>query len=247
MATTTMQHFTALTEKPQATHACPYVNISEAERWASLLGGGLIAGYGLSRVSLSGLALAALGGCLMCRGATGHCDVYGALNISTSGRGPATSVQAGEGMRVEVSTTIHRSPGDLYLYWRNLENLPRFMPFLRSVKVDGNRSHWAAAAPLGASVTWEAEIINEKEGEMIAWRSLPHSLVETAGSVHFRRAGDGTEVHVEMRYNPPAGRAGAALAWLFGEDGERMVRESLEVFKKQMERNDASISGGRPR
>jgi uncharacterized membrane protein len=226
----------------------PYVNVGQAERLASVLGGGLLAAYGLSRGGLGGLALAAVGGGLIYRGATGHCGLYGALNMSTAGRGPATGVPAGAGSRLDEAVTIDRPPGALYLYWRNFENLPRFMPGLRSVTVEGNRSRWTVVAPLGASVTWEAEIINDKEGELIAWRSLPGSQVDTAGSVHFRRApnGAGTEVTVEMKYNPPAGKVGDAAAWLCGDDGRRQVREALRAFKRLMEGGQRPAVAGRP-
>ena len=244
MATGTMQAPTRQVRDTGSAAGRPYVNVGRAERWASVLGGGLLAAYGLSRPNLGGLALAAIGGALIYRGATGHCDCYAALGVSTAGRGPATGVPAGAGWRVEASVTVHRPAGDLYLYWRNFENLPNFMRHLRSVKQEGGRYRWTAEAPLGASVGWEAEIVNDKPGELIAWRSLPGSQVDTAGSVHFRRAPDGagTEVHVEMKYNPPAGRAGAALAWLFGDDAERQVRDSLLAFKQRMESGAAQTA-----
>jgi uncharacterized membrane protein len=233
--------------------ACPMergrsINVGQTERLASLLGGGLLAAYGLSRPNLGGLALTAVGGCLIYRGATGHCDLYSALNVNTSGCGLAASVPAGAGMRVEASTTINRPAGPLYLYWRNFENLPSFMPYLRSVEEVGGHYRWTAAAPLGMSVEWDAEIVNEKEGELIAWRSLPGSQVDIAGSVQFRPVDNGrsTEVRVEMKYNPPAGRMGAALAWLFGDDGERQVRESLHAFKQRMEGSRMAAAHGQP-
>jgi uncharacterized membrane protein len=215
----------------------PYVNVGQTERLGSIVGGGLLAAYGLVRGTLGGLALAAVGGRLIYRGATGHCPMYGALHLSTAGRGPATGVPAGAGCRVDESVTVNRPAAELFRFWRDFENLPRFMPGLRSVAVEDNRSHWIAEAPMGASVSWDAEIINEREDELIAWRSLPGSAVDTAGSVHFQRIRDGagTELHVEMKYNPPAGKAGAAFAWLFGDDPKQQVREALHTFKQLME------------
>jgi len=226
----------------------PHVNVGRSERLPSLLGGGLPAAFGLSRGTLGGLALAAVGGGLIYRGATGHCHLYGALGLNTAGRGPATGVPAGAGCRVDESVIVNSPAADLYRYWRNFENLPRFMPGLKSVTVEGGRSHWAAEAPMGASATWDAEIVNEIEGELIAWRSLPGSAVDTAGSVHFRRAPDGagTVVSVEMKYNPPAGRAGAGFAWLFGDDARRQVKEALRAFKLLMETGERPTTRGQP-
>src|SRR5258708_4247140 len=146
------------------------VNVGDMERWASLLGGGLLAGFGLSRLSVGGLAVAAVGGAVMYRGLTGHCYVYGALGLNTAEpHGPATAIPAGHGIKVEKVVTINRSPEELYRFWRNLENLPRFMHHIRAIKTQGNRSHWVVGAPLGAKVEWDAEIINEKNNELIAW------------------------------------------------------------------------------
>ena len=188
MATGTMRAPARQVRDTGSAASRPHVNVGELERWASLLGGGLLAAWGLSRRNLTGLAVAAVGGSLVYRGATGHCAGYSALGVSTAGRGPATGVPAGAGQRVEASVTINRPAEDLYLYWRNFENLPHFMRHLRSVKADGGRFRWEAEAPMGASVEWEAEIVNEKPGELIAWRSMPGSQVDTAGTVHFRRA-----------------------------------------------------------
>jgi uncharacterized membrane protein len=217
----------------------------------SALGGAALAVTGLMRGTGGGLALAALGGGLMYRGLTGHCPMYGSLGISTAGpEGRRASVEAGQGVKVEKAFTINRSPEQLYRFWRNLENLPCFMQHLESVKATGgNRSHWVAKGPMGMCVEWDAEIINERENELIAWRSLPGSDVDNAGSVHFRRlpAGRGTEVKVTLKYDPPTGSVGATLAKLFGEAPEQQIEEDLRRFKQQMEAGEIPTTAGQPR
>jgi len=223
------------------------VNVGDAERLLSLLGGGALALYGLARRDLPGLGLAAAGGGLLYRGLTGHCNLYGALGVNTAEHhGPAAAVAAGRGVRVVRAVTIDRPPEEVYRVWHDLENLPRFMSHLKSVKKEGNRSHWVAKAPAGMSVEWDAEIVNDKPGRLIAWRSLEGSKVRTAGSVHFNPAPDGrgTEVLVELKYDPPGGKLGTWLAWLFGEDTGRQIREDLERFKGMMESGEASAARG---
>jgi uncharacterized membrane protein len=226
------------------------INVGDSERLLSVLGGGALGVYGLSRGDLGGLALAALSGALIYRGATGHCNLYGALGINTSGRrGPATSVPAGHGIKVEESVTINRPVEDVYRFWRNLENLSRFMHHLDCVKdLGNNRSHWAARAPLGMTVEWDAEIINDKPNDLIAWRSLEGSEVETAGSVHFKGLsfGRGTEVRVSLKYNPPAGKAGATVARLFGRSPESEIREDLRNLKRILETGATPTVSGQP-
>jgi uncharacterized membrane protein len=223
------------------------VNVGDTERWLSMIGGGALAAFGLSRGGLGGLALAGAGGLLAYRGFTGHCSLYGSLGINTAETGPATSVPAGQGFRVEKRLRINRSPEDLFHFWRNLGNLPRIMKHLRSVtSTGGNRSHWVAEAPLGMSVEWDAEIINERPNELIAWRTLEGSSVDSAGSVHFQRApGGGTDLIVVLKYQPPAGQLGAALASAFGENPERQIEEDLRRFKQMME-TGATAAGGEP-
>jgi uncharacterized membrane protein len=223
------------------------INVSETERIASALGGGVLTVLGLTKGGLGGWALALLGGGLAWRGVTGHCDVYGALKINTAGRGPRASVQHGEGVKVEKSVTINKSPEELYRFWRNFENLPRFMKHLEAVKVlDDKRSHWTAKAPLGTTAEWDAEIINEKEHELIAWRSVEGSSIPNAGSVRFERKPGATEtvVRVAVNYEPPGGTVGVALAKLFGEEPEQQIEEDLRRFKQVMEAGETASTQG---
>lgn len=211
-------------------------NVGEMERLGSLLAGGALAVLGLSRRSLSGLALAALGGSLAYRGATGRCMGYAALGISTADKkGPLTAVPAGHGVRFEKSITINKSREELFAFWRDLEKLPKIMRHLESVRnLGAGRSHWTAKAPLGATVEWDAVIHNERANELIAWRSLEDSDVDTAGSVHFLPApGDrGTEVRVNLKYDPPAGKAGAALAKSLAKKRNRKSRKTSAASSK---------------
>ena len=231
------------------TQADSRVNVGDTERWLGGLAGGALALLGLSRRSPGGLLSALAGGALVYRAVTGHCPVYEAMGIDSSGRrrGPVASVRAGAGVKVEKSVTINRSPEDLFRFWRQLSNLPRFMSHLESVQETGPRSsHWIARGPLGVRVEWDAEIHNEEPDRLIAWRSVGESQVDTAGSVHFERAtgGRGTTVRVALKYDPPAGKAGALLARLFGEAPEQQIQEELRCFKQLMEAGEiATIEG----
>ena len=229
------------------------INVGEVERWASAIGGGALALYGLSRGTLGGVVLALVGGSLVYRGATGHCNMYEALHISTAGdtgrRSPAVVIPGQRGIKVEKAVTVNRSPEELYRFWRNFENLPRFMYHLESVHVTGEgRSHWVAKAPAGTTVEWDAEIYNEKENELIAWRSLEGADVPNAGSVRFQSApgGRGTEVRVTLEYDPPGGVIGATIAKLFGEEPSQQVEEDLRRFKQTMEAGETPTTEGQP-
>lgn len=225
-------------------------NISDAERLASALGGALLAAFGISKRSKSGAVLAAAGGALIVRGATGFCPGYAAVGVDRSSSDDTRVALAGSrGTRVEVAVTIMKPHDELYRFWRQLENLPRFMPHLESVTdLGNNRSHWSARSIRGRTVEWDAEIINDEVNELIGWRTLDGADVVSAGSVRFKPAGDGeTQVFVHLQYEPPAGKTGAAIAWLFGDSPSQSIRDDLRRFKALMESGEVPTTKGQPR
>ncbi len=159
----------------------------------------------------------------------------------------AAAAAPARGIYVKKSITINRPPEDLYQFWHNFQNLPRLMRHLESVQVlDEKRSHWRAKAPAGMTVEWDAEIIEDRPNEEIAWRSLEGATVPNAGSVRFERAaGDrGTVVSVALQYDPPGGGIGATIAKLFGEEPEQQVQDDLRLFKQVMETGEVVRSEG---
>jgi len=229
----------------------PSVNVGDKERLFSLLGGAALGLYGLSRFSLGGLALAAVGGSLIYRGTTGHCSLYESLDISTADPcNPAASIRAGHGIKVEDSITINRDAATLWRFWRKLENVGRVMRHLERVEeIDNRRSRWVAYTPLGFKLEWIAEIINERENELIAWRSVDDSQVDTAGSVHFRPSPDGrgTEMQVSLKYDTHAVQVTDPLARLLGASPSQQIHEDLQRFKQVMESGEMATNEGQPR
>ncbi len=172
-------------------------------------------------------------------------DIYSAQKLST--------IPGAHGGLAYVNTiTINRSPEEVYQFWRNFENLPRFMSHLESVHViDERRSHWVAKGPAGMRVEWDAEITEDRPNQSISWRSLEDADVENYGTVRFEPAPGkrGTVVRVELEYNPPAGALGAGIAKLFGEAPEQQVKGDLYRLKQVLEigevvHSDASIHQG---
>jgi uncharacterized membrane protein len=155
------------------------------------------------------------------------------------------------GKDIVRAVTIGRPREEVYGFWRDFTNLPRFMEHLESVEIlDDRRSHWKSKGPAGSSVEWDAELTGDRPGELIAWRSLEGSEVANTGTVRFLDApgGRGTEVRVSLTYAPPAGAIGTAVARLFGEDPGLQVTRDLGRFKQVMELgeviwSDASIHG----
>jgi len=169
------------------------------------------------------------------------------LNTGADGFTDTSGEWVERGIRVEQVTTINRPIDEVYSFWRNFENFPRFMRHLESVQqLSGPLSRWRAKGPAGMSVEWEAEMLEAREHEWIAWRSLEGADVQNSGSVRFHRApgARGTEVRVQLQYSPPAGALGKGIAWLFGEEPSQQIHEDLHRMKGLLETGEVPLSEG---
>jgi uncharacterized membrane protein len=172
-----------------------------------------------------------------------------ALDIMTGNRlssqQSARGARPAPGIHVKRSITVSRPREEVYSFWHDFQNLPRFMKHLESVTIIGaGRSHWKAKAPAGSSVEWDAEITADQPNELIAWHSLDNSDVRNSGLVRFTQApgGRGTEVHVDLRYDPPGGALAALFAKMFGEEPGGQIADDLHRFKQVMEIGDLMLS-----
>jgi uncharacterized membrane protein len=210
---------------------------SEVERWASLIGGGAMVLMGLRQGSLRGALTALAGGGLIYQGATKQSTIQQAQE----------AIGINQPIKVEKTVTINKSAEELYRFWHNFENLPTFMNHLKSVKVyNEKRSHWIANAPLGNSVEWDADILEDRENEFISWASVEGADFDNSGFVRFKKApGDrGTQVKVVLEYNPPGGALAATVAKLFGEEPEQQIGDELRRFKMLMETGEIATTEG---
>jgi uncharacterized membrane protein len=187
--------------------------------------------------------------------ATANVLTVTALDVITAqllGRGDNETADGG--VPADASVIINRSPEEVYRFWRDLENLPTFMHHLESVRETGEgRSHWVAKGPLGKTVEWDAEITEDRPGELISWRSLEGADVDNSGTVRFEEApgGRGTIIQVELSYHPPGGTVGSSIAMLFGEEPMVQMRSDLRRLKQVLETgevvlSDASLYGTAP-
>jgi uncharacterized membrane protein len=151
---------------------------------------------------------------------------------------PPSALGPGRGVRVEESVVVRKPAAELFRLWRDLETMGRVFRHVDRVECGpSGRSHWVVKGPVGTTLEWDAEVINEVGNQVIGWQSLPGSDVDCAGSVHFEPLGDGaeTEVRVVLRYDPPGGKLGALLASVLGADPAKTIAEDLTRFKRQVE------------
>ena len=208
-------------------------NVNMPERILSLLAGAAITYKGVAQITkhpLIGLQEAMVGGILLYRGATGFCPIYSRIGKDS------TDPQA---INITERFIVNKPREEVYAFWRNLENLPRFMKHLASVEEQTEkRSHWKANLPGElVKLTWNAEITREEENRYIGWHSVEGSMVDNAGKVEFNDAlnGSGTELTVEISYFPPAGSLGQGIAKLLNNVFEDMIRKDVTNFKHYVE------------
>lgn len=234
-------------------HPGPEVNIGHFERGASISLGLALLALALGQRRVRGaFTFGLLGSYLSWRGATGHCALYDALDTGSAEDEEDERLDAGghDDVSIEAAATIACPPDEVYAFFRDLENLPRFMAFVDSVQpIDDTHSRWVGRSPSGGPLEWEAEILEERPGELIAWRSRPGAPVHHAGAVRFRPAprGRGTEVRLEVEFQPPEAPLGRALAHVLGAASEYMAEEDLRRLKQILEAGETATTRGQPR
>jgi uncharacterized membrane protein len=222
-------------------------SVDQLQRWGALAAAAAVIGYGVSRRSVSGLLVAAGAAPLAYRGVTGRWPAGLESLVSTSGDTRA-ALSGPRGIHVRESIRLECPVDEVYRFWSRLENLPTFMENLAEVTdLGGGRSHWVARGPGGVRVEWNAEIINEIQNKVLAWKSLPGGDVVSAGSVLFapaRGSDSGTQLTVALQYDPPAGRFGKLVASAFGSAPSQTIREDLRRLKQLLEAGEIAKAAG---
>lgn len=145
-----------------------------------------------------------------------------------------------------LAVTVGVPPDTAYAFFRDFENLPLFMKDLKSIEVlSEKRSRWTVDVK-GHAAQWEAEITSERAGEMIAWKSVEGSDVETSGTIWFSPAPEtlGTVIGLSMDYKVPGGKLTELFTLISGEDPNSLALINLRRLKCYLETGEiATIEG----
>ena len=194
---------------------------SPAQRALAGAGGAAMAMYGYLRGGAKGAAMCALGGVLVTRATSNE-------TLSDTLRG--------HGILVEKSLLVDAPVERVFSYWRDLSNLPQWMSHVREVRnLGGDRYHWVVDGPAGVPVEWESELLNYVENREMTWHTVGDSQVGNVGRIRFEPEEGGTRIHVQMRYMPPGGVVGHAVAKFFGADPRTEMDEDLARMKATIE------------
>jgi uncharacterized membrane protein len=162
----------------------------------------------------------------------------------------ATLVGMGEpedGIEVHKTICVAAPVEQVFAFWSDYQNFPRFMSNVREVRVTEDRSHWVVNGPAGMPVEWTSELVRSEPNSLIEWRSIPGSAVKQEGCVRFQGTDDGgTRVSVELCYLPPAGAFGHAVATIFGADPKSEMDADLLRMKSMIETGRPPHDAARP-
>ena len=205
------------------------VNVSKLERIAMIVAGSYLLYRALSKKQKS-ISEGIAGGTMLARGISGYCPAYAAF----SGDGKSNS----QHVTIRESITINKPVGEVYSFWRKLENLPTFMEHLEKVEeLDNITSEWKAKGPAGiGSLSWKAQILMDEKNHMISWQSLPESTINNSGRVIFKDLGSNkTCIDVNISYQAPLGKPGESAAKLLNPIFENIVKNDIQNLKNHLE------------
>jgi len=222
------------------------MNLSANERMGSIIAGVALMEVG-ARVPRLRMMSRTVGLGLVACGATGYWPVAALTRSEQSFEDTRAALSGPSGFHVREAVTIARPRVELYRMWRDLKELPTLLPHVQRIdRLSDGRSHWKAVSDSGLAVEWEAELVNEVENEVVAWRSTGSRSVAHAGSVRFREVPAGTEVLVHLQYQPVAGTLGWLAARLIGHNPGSQVREDLRSMKQRLETGEIATVERQP-
>ena len=143
------------------------------------------------------------------------------------------------------SLLVGRPRAELFAFWKNFENFPRFMEHVERVEPLGDgRSRWFIKAPAGTDVTLVNRISEIRDGEYISWQSDEESEIANSGKVQFEDAptGRGTYVSLIIGYDPPGGTLGRLFAKIMQREPKIQARRDLRRFKQLMENGEVATN-----
>lgn len=206
----------------------------ESKDLPPMLGSGVLMLYGLSRRSLAGLFLAGIGGGLLYRQLQQK-NVLPNKDTNSSNK----LIRSDQFIELEESIIVHQPIEDVFAFWSDLQNLPRFMDHIKNIqKLDDTHSHWQAFIPFTNQVIeWDTEITEFQPNDLIRWQSVPDADIFTRGTARFQRLpnGNGTRVNLTICYRPPAGIAGEVATQFLNNIPSDFIRTDLARFRRLLE------------
>jgi uncharacterized membrane protein len=222
-------------------------NVPDNERVITGIGGALLGLMSLRHGGITGLLGLAAGGALVARAVTGHCPAYERLGMDDQERQLADRQGWQSAAVTRETITINRPREQIYSFWRNVSNLSKVMSHVERIDLlDSKRSHWVVALPFGKSIEFDSQVTEDRPNERIAWRADEHADLRNSGWVEFREApgGRGTDVIVQLSYEPPGGEIGRMAARAWPNSPGALLKNDLRQLKQKIESGELGLTGG---
>ena len=221
---------TVLSKQNQSSKSLLKNNVSKLERVLMVTSGAYLLYNALSKENKS-ITQAGAGGAMLLRGISGYCPIYDAADHLMHDKA--------SNINIRVNSVINKPVSEVYAFWRNLENLPKFMNHLDSVRpASSTISEWTAKGPGGiGKISWNAEIIRDEKDKLLSWNSIEGSSIKNAGKIVFKPKGKATELDVTISYHAPLGIAGESAAKLLNTYFEKLVKDDISNLKVYLETN----------
>lgn len=203
-------------------------NVSTLERILMVSSGAYLLYNAVAKENKS-VTKAGVAGAMLLRGISGYCPVYDAAGHLMNDKA--------SNINIRFSTIINKPVGEVFDFWRNLENLPKFMSHLESIKtINDTTSQWTAKGPAGiGSLSWKAKIVKDRKNKLLSWNSLEESTVGNAGKVIFKANRNSTKLDITISYHAPLGVAGENAAKLLNPYFEKLIKNDVESLKNYLE------------
>ncbi|RKF25311.1 cyclase [Micromonospora globbae] len=139
-----------------------------------------------------------------------------------------------DGSAVEARVTVERPVADVFGFYRDLENLPRFLGDVTEVRRTGPATYrWTVVGPLGVRVRSTIRLTEARADELIRYETTGPPGLRARWTVHFTPGPGRTEVHQVLA--TPLGAVGHALLRLVGKPPGAEVAANLRRLKQVLE------------
>ncbi|HEY2674320.1 MAG TPA: SRPBCC family protein [Rugosimonospora sp.] len=137
---------------------------------------------------------------------------------------------------IEASVAIHRPVADVFSFYRDFENLPRFLGDVMAIERIGAATfRWTIEGPLGIRLRSTIKLAEERANELIRYETTAPPGMRTRWAVHFTPGPGPGRTEVREVLKTPFGGLGRTALSLVGKPPAEEVAANLRRLKQVME------------
>jgi uncharacterized membrane protein len=154
------------------------------------------------------------------------------------------SLPARHASTIEGSVTIHCAVEEVFRFYRDFQNLPRFVGDVMAIEqISPTASRWTIQGPLGIRAHWTIKVTEERPNELIRYETVASPGLRTYWEIHFAAGSQAGETEVREVMKAPLGTLGRAALALIGKFPAEEVSANLYRLKELMETGRVTDTG----